>query len=549
MKLKCERVAMSSPLPAQLDHVLISVREKDAESPKHSVIQVYAVGFVESLSEGFQIYRFDSRTDGWKLLRATSIDDRTSAVVKTKLSGFASAGVGSYIYVFGGIPQMPAGDILTFDIKERVWRLLSTMGAPNLLFPLQAAVAVKEKILLLGGCAENGSVNEVHIFDTTTQRWNVPKVFGSPAPYNRNHTATLIDDERIVISGSYNKSEPAIWFLEVNTPYVKSQKETLGVEGVAWSPGCFSEACLPTVICGPSGVGKGTLINKLMEEFPNTFGFSVSHTTRKPREKELDGVHYHFTNRPAMEVEVKEGKFLESADVHGNLYGTSIAAVEAVAEAGKRCILDIDVQGALSVRRSSMDALFIFVAPPSFEELEKRLRGRGTETEEQIQKRLRNAKAEIEQSKSPMLFDHILVNDNIDTAYEQLKKLLGLSFPTNQNGVPKSSSGTKIVASFGASSEGSTSHSLVLLDLSSLVGGAPGNTRGLRWTPLNYSSDTQEPLQQYLKSTENCIENIANLSLLECLVAGTQSNRQTLCTKIIPKWTTGQVLQNGKIHF
>ena len=158
----------------------------------------------------------------------------------------------------------------------------------------------------------------------------------------------------------------------------------------------------PVVISGPSGVGKGTLIAKLMKDYPSKFGFSVSHTTRSPREKEIDGVHYHFTERSKIEKDISEGKFLEFAHVHGNVYGTSIEAVESVTDEGKvrllqyflykflkgellhlsiafslkRCILDIDVQGARSVRASSLEAIFIFVCPPSFEELEKRLRAR-----------------------------------------------------------------------------------------------------------------------------------------------------------------------------
>lgn len=123
--------------------------------------------------------------------------------------------------------------------------------------------------------------------------------------------------------------------MQFGTSYVQTQRELLGKEVVAWSKGSVGESPRPVVICGPSGVGKGTLIGKLMKEYPNDFGFSVSHTTRKPRNTEVDGVHYHFTQRADMEVEVREGKFLESADVHGNLYGTSIAAVEAVADAGK----------------------------------------------------------------------------------------------------------------------------------------------------------------------------------------------------------------------
>lgn len=104
---------------------------------------------------------------------------------------------------------------------------------------------------------------------------------------------------------------------------------------VAWSKGVVGEAKIPVVISGPSGVGKGTLIAKLMEDFPSTFGFSVSHTTRAPRNNEYNGVHYHFTERSVMEKDIQDGKFLEFAAVHGNLYGTSVEAVEAVTDQGK----------------------------------------------------------------------------------------------------------------------------------------------------------------------------------------------------------------------
>jgi guanylate kinase len=109
-----------------------------------------------------------------------------------------------------------------------------------------------------------------------------------------------------------------------------------------------------------------------------------------------DGVHYHFTTREAFEAAIEAGEFLEHAHVHGNIYGTSTAAVAAVADAGKTCILDIDVQGARAVRRAGVPAVFVFVAPPSLDELESRLRGRGTETEAQIKTRLKNAKDELE---------------------------------------------------------------------------------------------------------------------------------------------------------
>ncbi|RWW37113.1 hypothetical protein BHE74_00057821, partial [Ensete ventricosum] len=119
------------------------------------------------------------------------------------------------------------------------------------------------------------------------------------------------------------------------TATVVEQKKILGTEVVAWSKGVIGNAPNPIVISGPSGVGKGTLINELMKEFPSTYGFSVSHTTRAPRENELDGVHYHFTERSIMEKDIRDGKFLEFASVHGNLYGTSIEAVEVVTDSGK----------------------------------------------------------------------------------------------------------------------------------------------------------------------------------------------------------------------
>lgn len=121
----------------------------------------------------------------------------------------------------------------------------------------------------------------------------------------------------------------------MDTQYVREQNKKVGTEVVAWSKGVVGNAEKPIVISGPSGVGKGTLINMLMKEFPSMFGFSVSHTTRAPREKEKDGVHYHFTDHDVMEKEINDGKFLEFARVHGNLYGTSMEAVEMVADAGK----------------------------------------------------------------------------------------------------------------------------------------------------------------------------------------------------------------------
>mmetsp|Transcript_5141 Transcript_5141/g.11219 ORF Transcript_5141/g.11219 Transcript_5141/m.11219 type:complete len:221 (+) Transcript_5141:191-853(+) len=182
----------------------------------------------------------------------------------------------------------------------------------------------------------------------------------------------------------------------------------------------------PVVFCGPSGVGKGTLIDLLMKRFPEVdgraqFGFSVSHTTRQPREGEVDGRHYNFTTVDQMEKDIADGKFLEHANVHGNYYGTSIEAVASVQRAGKICVLDIDAQGVRNVRKSpDLNPIYLFIAPPSMKELERRLRGRGTEEEESIQKRLGNARAEMDFGYETGNFDRILVNSDLDATFEEL---------------------------------------------------------------------------------------------------------------------------------
>ena len=181
-------------------------------------------------------------------------------------------------------------------------------------------------------------------------------------------------------------------------------------------------------MCGPSGVGKSTLIKRLQAEFPGAFGFSVSHTTRSPRAGEEDGKDYHFVTaegRAALEADIAAGKFLESATVHGNIYGTSKAAVEAVTAQGRACILDIDVQGVASCRRAGFQVgKYIFVAPPEIAELEKRLRARGTETEETIAKRVGNASKEMTAA-TGLSWDAWIVNDDLETAYAQLRALVG----------------------------------------------------------------------------------------------------------------------------
>ena len=186
----------------------------------------------------------------------------------------------------------------------------------------------------------------------------------------------------------------------------------------------------PIVICGPSGVGKGTLIEMLFKRFPNDqFGFSVSHTTRKPRPGEVDGKDYNFTSVEAIKKEIDEGKFLEYAEVHGNYYGTSVRAVESVQKQNRVCILDIDIQGAMAVKKSSLEPYYFFISPPSIEALEKRLRGRGTETEEAIQKRLANSKKELDYGHEAGNFDRIFVNADLKETFEELASVVKEKYP------------------------------------------------------------------------------------------------------------------------
>ncbi|PHT71491.1 Guanylate kinase 1 [Capsicum annuum] len=366
----------------------------------------------------------------------------------------------------------------------------------------ERTVVVGSKIYVIDGVDhESGSTIGVRIFDKSSGEWINPTVLGTKPKSSKHHSAVLLNDDRVLVVRGNSDSSECLWFLEVGTPFVKEHEKNLGDEVVAWSKGVLGNAEKPIVISGPSGVGKGTLISKLMKEFPSAFGFSVSHTTRAPREKEQNGIHYHFTDRNVMEREIKDGKFLEFASVHGNLYGTSVEAVEVVADAGKICILDIDVQGARSVRATALDAIFIFISPPSFEELEKRLRARATETEEQIQKRLQNARAELEQGKSSGLFDHILVNDDLETCYEKLKDILCLrdgvksacnTFPESVDlsiEHPVSKIDQKLMINCTTAEHEKASNNMYALNLSLIKGGAPGRTRGLNMYAVNPLTD------------------------------------------------------------
>ncbi len=186
----------------------------------------------------------------------------------------------------------------------------------------------------------------------------------------------------------------------------------------------------PIVFAGPSGVGKGTIVNILMKRYPSLFGFSVSHATRAPRPGEENGVHYNFVSVQEMERAIANNEFIEYAQVHTNYYGSSFEAVEKVRSLGKICILDIDIQGVQNVKKSSLDCEYIFIAPPSIEELEARLRGRGTETEEKIQVRMNNARGELAFGNVEGNFDLFVVNNDLEIAVESILSYLKKKFPS-----------------------------------------------------------------------------------------------------------------------
>ncbi|SDP53365.1 guanylate kinase [Desulforhopalus singaporensis] len=175
------------------------------------------------------------------------------------------------------------------------------------------------------------------------------------------------------------------------------------------------------VVSAPSGAGKTTLLKLVMRDVPK-LSFSISHTTRSPRPGEVDGVDYHFVTKSRFEKMIGQGAFLEYARVHDNLYGTSSDAVEQQLSRGIDVILDIDVQGAQIIRKSGqIDGAFVFIAPPGLGELEKRLRGRGTESEEAVKTRMANAKQELQAAKE---YEYLLINDDLEQAARVLSSIV-----------------------------------------------------------------------------------------------------------------------------
>ncbi|KAL8656214.1 MAG: hypothetical protein Q9210_000409 [Variospora velana] len=216
----------------------------------------------------------------------------------------------------------------------------------------------------------------------------------------------------------------------------------------------------PIVISGPSGSGKSTILKRLFAAHPDTFGFSISRkprysssiflpnihtrtdptktndilyptidnrdekadTTRAPRPTEQNGREYNFTSKEEFLSLVDAGGFIEHAQFGGNYYGTSVKAVKDVAEKGRICVLDIEMEGVKQVKKTDLNARFLFLSPPSIEVLEQRLRGRGTEDEVGLRKRLEQAEKEMAFSKEEGAHDRVVVNDELEKAYQEVEK-------------------------------------------------------------------------------------------------------------------------------
>ncbi|MBC6308225.1 guanylate kinase [Listeria sp. FSL L7-1582] len=175
------------------------------------------------------------------------------------------------------------------------------------------------------------------------------------------------------------------------------------------------------VLSGPSGVGKGTVRKAVFDDPTTSFEYSISMTTRKAREGEVDGVDYYFRTKEQFEQAIADGKMLEYAQYVGNYYGTPLDYVEEILVAGKDVFLEIEVQGALQVRKAMPEGIFIFLTPPDLSELKNRIIGRGTESMDVVEERMSEARREIEMMNA---YDYAVVNDIVDNAVQKIKGIV-----------------------------------------------------------------------------------------------------------------------------
>lgn len=174
------------------------------------------------------------------------------------------------------------------------------------------------------------------------------------------------------------------------------------------------------VVSGPSAVGKGTICKELISKYPDIV-YSVSATTRKPRAGEIHGKDYYFYSQDEFLKLIRENMLLEWAKVYDNYYGTPKKYVDGVLSQGKDCILEIDIQGALQIKQKMPEGVFVFIAPPSIEELERRITCRGTETPEEITKRMSQVERELSYADD---YDYMVINDNVETAVSSLRAIV-----------------------------------------------------------------------------------------------------------------------------
>lgn len=174
------------------------------------------------------------------------------------------------------------------------------------------------------------------------------------------------------------------------------------------------------VITGPSGVGKSTIIKRLRKTLPR-IGYSVSHTSRKPRKNEADGINYHFVDRQTFEKMIEQKAFVEWAEVYHDLYGTSFSSLQSETDQGLDVVMDLDSEGAKNIKGNFEDSVLIYILPPSFQVLEKRLRGRASDDEAEIKARLEEARKEIQNC---IDYDYIIFNEDLNRTVEEVNSII-----------------------------------------------------------------------------------------------------------------------------